>query len=219
MKTRLLKYPALLLFVLLLATGACSDDDDSSPPIQTPDVTEDTSEPTPLPGRQPRRMSIEQLQRSIPIVTGGLEWVEDFGEGELNMLTILAPTLGAPDYLLVTEENLEPSLIIAKFIQDASHRICTKWVERDKARPASERTLVIHDDWYSVDEETVKTNIRALLFRFFAKAVDAQDDLAVQDLYELFGAAALNAPLANKADDGWLAVCLALMSDPEFILY
>ncbi len=215
------------VFVVLLVclSVACSDenvDSPGDPDVSThADTEQDTKVPTPavLPARQVRRMSIDQLKQSIPIVTSGLEWIEDFGEGPMDMLSILAATLGAPDYLLVTQENLEPSLIIAKFMQDASHRICPKWIARDKSLPVSERSLVIHEDWNSLDETLVKANIRALLFRFFARVVASDDDASIVDLYELFDAAVSNSPIVNKAEDGWLALCLALMTEPDFVLY
>jgi hypothetical protein len=84
-------------------------------------------------------MTIEQLARSIPVITGGIAWVEDFGQGPVDILAILSGTLGAPDYRLVVSENLEPSLVIAKFMQDASQRICAQWVTRGpraRSRPA-----------------------------------------------------------------------------------
>jgi hypothetical protein len=164
-------------------------------------------------------MSIEQIARSIPIVTNGIAWTEDFGGGPVDMLAVLAPTLGAPDYLLVTEENLEPSLIIAKFMQDASHRICTRWVERDKSLPSAERTLIAHPVWGSLVESDVKTSLRALKLRFLSNYSAPGNDTGIADLYGLFVAASAAAPKAYRADDGWLAVCLALMTDPEFVLY
>jgi hypothetical protein len=170
--------------------------------------------------RAPGRMTIEQLARSIPVVTGGLRWMEDFGTGPVDMLEVLAPTLGAPDYLLVTEENLEPTIIVAKFMQDASHRICTRWIEADRMATPAERTFVRHDDWDSLADADVNHTLRMLQLRFFAKHVPADQDAPIADLRELFqNASSTAATPANKARDGWLAVCIALMTDPEFILY
>lgn len=189
-------------------------------PDEVPTETEEEPEEEVIPGRAVHRMSVEQLARSIPIITGGIEWTEDFGEGEQDMLEVLSGTLGAPDYILVTQENLEPSLIIAKFMQDASLRVCAKWLAEDRDLPQDERTLVVHEDWESLDEEDVKQSLRALQLRFFARYVpeDSQDD-TIDDLYELFDAASSAAPASKEADDGWLAVCLAHMTDPAMVLY
>lgn len=173
-----------------------------------------------LTARSPGRMTIEQLARSIPIVTGGLRWTEDFGQGPTDMLEVLAPTLGVPDYFLVVEENLEPSLIIAKFMQDASRRICTRWVERDRDLPVADRTLVRHDDWESLEEADVRLTLRALQMRFFGHQVaEGTEDERQEALVELFTNASSTAPEGEAAYDGWLSVCIALMSDPEFVIY
>ncbi len=209
----------------------CAAAEEPPPVMETtppdPVVTEKTDEPEPEPevepeetGRRVTRMTIEQLARSIPVVTGGIEWIEDFGQGPINMLEVLAPTLGAPDYALVTDENMEPSLIIAKFMQDAAARICVKWVAQDVNMPPADRTLVGHADWASLDEALVKANLRRLQLRFFTRHVDPTDDEPISDLYDLFLAASTSAPAAEAAaNDGWLAVCMALMTDPEFVIY
>ncbi|MCB9727807.1 MAG: hypothetical protein H6746_04875 [Deltaproteobacteria bacterium] len=171
------------------------------------------------PGRAVHRMTVEQLARSIPVVTGGIAWTEDFGGGPLDILGFLAPTLGAPDYTLVVSENLEPSLLIAKFMQDASQRICAKWVTRDRERPPGERTLIVHDDWDSTAEADVKQSLRALELRFFSRRIAPGDDAPIADLYQLFTEAAAAAPPGKGPDDGWLGVCIAMMTDPAFVLY
>jgi hypothetical protein len=162
-------------------------------------------------------MTIEQLARSIPIVTGGLRWTEDFGNGSVDMLQVLAPTLGQPDYIRITSENLEPTLIIAKFVQDAAYRICGRWVDRDRNAPLAERSLVRHEDWSSLAEADVKANLRMLHLRFYARTIGADTELT--DLYDLFVNASTTAPQGRGAEDGWTAVCIAMMTDPEFILY
>lgn len=169
------------------------------------------------------RMQIEQIRRSIEVVTGGLTWTEDFGNGPARMLDVLGPTMGEPDYLLVTEENLEPSLIVAKFMQDASHRVCTRWVAAEAEKPAAERTLVRHGGAFdSRDAADVTPALRALQLRFFARFVPddgSQDATAIGPLKELFDTAANTSVPGREARDGWLAVCIALMTDPEFVVY
>ncbi|MFT5431678.1 MAG: hypothetical protein ACI9OJ_002375 [Myxococcota bacterium] len=170
-------------------------------------------------GRVPTRMTIDQLARSIPIITGGIRWVEDFGDGPLDLLQLLAPTLGAPDYTLVTEENQEPSLIIAKFMADAAARICTRWVDQDKAAAMVDRTLVTHEDWASTDRALVQSNLRRLILRMHGRYVTPDDYAGIADQYTLFEAASGAAPAGFEAHDGWLAVCLGLMTDPEILVY
>ena len=192
--------------------------------------------PLPPPARAPRRLTVEQLTRAIPVLTGGVRWVEDFGQGPVDMLTFLAPTLGAPDYRGVTEELLEPTLLISKFVQDGAQRVCEAWVARDAAAPAAERSLVRHDDaaraWGDLDPVAVRANISRLLLRFFAYEARLElpgGDPRVEALYALFDAVAQTAPAEaapaggagarGPARDAWLATCLALMTDPELLMY
>lgn len=222
--------PALLALALV-ATG-CDDDPDPGQTIVDMGGGGGAGgeggqgggmEPEPEPearlDRAAGRMSIEQLARSIPVITDGLRWTEDFGAGEVDMLEVLSGTLGAPDYLRITEENLEPTLIIAKFLQDASQRICLRWVDRDRALPAADRSLVTHEDWASTDEAPVRENLRRLQLRFYARHIADPADPGLDPLYRLFLDASSTAPADRAARDGWLAVCIAMMTDPEFVLY
>ncbi len=217
----------IVRLALLLALFGCEeeaapitpggDPGSGGAPAVEPDLGAPPSEAAPL-TRAPGRMTIEQLARSIPIITDGIAWTEDFGAGPTDMLQVLAPTLGAPDYLRVTEENLEPTLIIAKFMQDASNRICVRWAQRDAE--AADRSLVVHDGpWDSLDEAHARAALRALQLRFYGRHVPPDDDAAIDDLYALFVNASSTAPAARAARDGWLAVCIAMMTDPEFVLY
>lgn len=188
---------------------------DAAPPPSLPPST-------PL-ARAAGRMTVETLARSIPVITGGLRWTEDFGGGvETDVLEALAPTLGAPDYLRVTEENLEPSLILAKFLNDAAQRLCVRWVERDEAAAAADRTLVVHPgDWAARDPAAVGAALRALQLRFFGRRVPegAAGDAALEPLRALFQDASSTAAPGREARDGWLAVCIAHMTDPELVIY
>jgi hypothetical protein len=214
--------------VVALAFG-CADSEPTEMPSDTaqPDTAAPDSKPDttiqPIEeertGRVPTRMTIDQLARSIPIITGGIRWVEDFGDGPLDLLQLLAPTLGAPDYSLVTEENQEPSLIIAKFMADAAARICSRWVDQDQAAAMANRTLVTHEDWETTDPTLVQTNLRRLILRMHGRYVAPDDDAGIADQYQLFEAASGSAPTGLEAHDGWLAICLGLMTDPEILVY
>ena len=226
------------LALLVVSATGCSDEPARGPQVSLPpgDVgagqpqdsgpPEDAASPDAVPvaplapgGRRVRRMTVSQLVASVPVITGGLRWTENFGQGDLDMLEVLAPTLGVPDYLLVTEENLEASMIIAKFLQDMAHRLCLAWVAQDRAAAPSERTLVQHADWDSVDAAAVRANLRQLQLRFFSRFVPEHDDGSVEALYGLFAAASAGAPAGAEARDGWLAVCIAMMTDPEMVIY
>jgi len=176
-----------------------------------------------LPIRHLRRVSVDQLARIIPTVTGGLRWVEDFGAGPVDILELLAPTLGAPDYRGVTVESLEPNLLMSKFLSDGAQRVCLAWVQRDRSAEPAGRTLVRHaapeTEWGSLDAQQMRANLARLLLRFFAYTAEpAEGNPRVEALASLFESVVAVSP-DDPAGDGWLAVCLALMTDPEFTLY
>jgi hypothetical protein len=218
---------SLLVLALILSVVACGEDApapalvevDSDAGATTLDADQ-IFEPDPIPSaRTVRRQTVEQIARSIPVVTGGLSWVEDYGQGPMDMLTFLSGSLGAPDYMLVTHESLEPSMILAKFMTDASHRICSDWIKRDENLPAGERTLITHEDWDSLDEADVRQSLAALNLRFFSVYTPPDDGAATDALYAVFEHASTSAPQIKAADDGWFAVCIAMMTDPRFVLY
>lgn len=179
--------------------------------------------PSTLEVRALRRISVEQLSRIIPVLTGGIRWEEDFGAGPVDMLTLLAPTLGAPDYRNVTQETLDPNVLMSKFINDGAQRICLKWVDRDRRSIPSDRTLVkptsSNEAWDLVESGHINSNLARLLLRFFAITVDAEGQnprlLALRELFDTARATSVQDPMG----DAWFAVCLALMTDPEFSIY
>ncbi len=208
--------------------NAHSGDDASSAPNMAVDTSAGlpaqsdgsaTSTAAPTPARRVRRMTVDQWRRSLQVVTGGIGWTEDFGDGPVDMFEILGPSLGAPDYLLVTEENLEPSILIAKIEHDAALRVCAQWIEADRQRAPADRTFFHHADPASVDPNDVDATLRALLLRVLGLYVPGGDDARLVRYRALFEAASTGAPIGMEAFAGWYAVCVAMLSDPQFLLY
>ena len=97
-----------------------------------------------------------------------------------------------------------------------------RWVERDRAAAAADRTLVVHAaDWESRDDAAVRAALRALQLRFFGRRLgaDAAGDAVLEPLRALFQDASSTAAPGREARDGWLAVCIAHMTDPELVIY
>ena len=116
-----MKYFWLAIFVV-----ACTTEPESVPSVQQPAATEvlpalPPGHPEPSLGvrsRGPRRMSVEQIERSLDQI--GL-----LPEGTVKIPDDLAVTLGRPDYQKVTEESLQPSPLFMKFMMDLGAIICT----------------------------------------------------------------------------------------------
>jgi hypothetical protein len=188
---------------------------------QTPPEVATTS------GRAPRRVSIEQLRASFPVVFGNdlggapITWTNEYGE---NGFSAYAGTLGEPDYADTTDENLDPSPLYVKFMDDAARNACGKALEADYGRtdPAS-RVIIRHaglNDLVTTSAQAkaaIEKNLRYLRLRFHGIKVAATEDQPIATLRDLFTQSAQ--ANAGSAKEGWRAVCVALTVAPEFHLY
>jgi len=97
-----------------------------------------------------------------------------------------------------------------------------RWVERDRAAAPADRSLVAHSgEWTSTAAPEVRAALRALQLRFFGRRVPEgpAGDVTLEPLEALFRDASSTAAPAQAAHDGWLAVCIAHMTDPELVIY
>ncbi len=215
MKARLLTGGALLLSMLgcdtALSTGEAQPDAgivETAPtgpglPIDHPPLEE------PPASSRMRRVSLFQLKNSIATVLGNDEngkpitWIVSNKEG----FTTYGPTLGEADYITLTEDDLEPSALYLKFVTDAARDACNRALDADAKRTeSSDRVLLRYAD--SVDE-----NLRYLKLRFHGIKVQPSDLASIAPLRRLFDA------VGDPVRQGWHAVCVALLTDPEFHLY
>lgn len=150
--------------------------------------------------RGPRRMSVDQIERSI-------EKIGELPAGSVVLDRSLALALGRPDYLQVTEESLEPSPLFMKFMMDLSGYICTALSDYDPMRPKEQRILGRFDD--------LEENIRFMLFRFTGLEGPMADNY-VERLKVVHAAGAAG---ARGVPGGSEAVCMALFTSPEFLIY
>jgi hypothetical protein len=153
-----------------------------------------------LRSRGPRRMSVEQLERSI-------ERIGELAVGTVVLQDSLALALGRPDYLRVTEESLEPSPLFMKFMMDLAGVACTNLSDADPMRPAEQRVLTRFAD--------KQENLRYLLLRFTGLEGAAAEPYLTR-LNAVYDAGSRG---ARGANGGWEAVCIALFTSPEFLLY
>jgi hypothetical protein len=150
--------------------------------------------------RGPRRLSVDQLERSI-------EKVANVPVGTVKLPDSLAIALGRPDYLRVTDESLDPSPLFMKFMMDLSGYVCGPIYDGDAMRPQNQRALNRFSDRTQ--------NIRFLLLRYTGLEGSAADPY-VPRLMAAYDAGASGA-LGDKG--GWEAVCTSLFTSPEFLLY
>jgi hypothetical protein len=177
-----------------------------------------------------RRISVEQLRRSLPVVLGNdaqgapITWKV----GSKNGLDDNADTLGEADYVNTTEDNLEPAPLYLKFIDDAARDVCTRALAADATRtdPAL-RVILRHVDKTDTVQSAatqVDQNLRYLKLRFHGVKIADTDTTSLAPLRTLFDqavtkAAAGEMPTASQVSSGWHLVCVALLTAPEFHIY
>jgi hypothetical protein len=170
-----------------------------------------------------RRLSTRQLMKSMETVLGGSIWMV----GGTNGFDARSRTLGEPDYIAVVDENLEPSALFLKFMDDAAKDGCTRAVTADQGRAANQRVLyktVSLTDTVASNRAAVDQNLAYLKLRFHGIKVPAGDEATLAPLRTLFddavkGAAGTATPTAAHVREGWRAVCVALLMAPEYHLY
>lgn len=173
---------------------------------------------TPLTGRPLRRMDLDQLASSIEVATGGLRWTEVRDGVEVDLFTEVAATLGKPDFINITEEDLTPSLMFQKFLDDAAVDVCTRLVDRDAALPAADRVFmqaVERGDTMATNGDGVRASLSAALLRFHGRGVPA-DDPRLEPWTWLFDT---SLQASGDTDRAWRTVCVGLLTHPDFYSY
>ena len=177
-------------------------------------------DPTPAASaRKLRRMSVKQLRRAIATVTDGGAWRDSRGRDQLG---ILEQTLGVPNYIDTTSEDLEASLVFQKFLGDGTRAVCDETVRNDLEMDAEDRVFLRHVepgwDWESATPEqraAIDQNLAYLKLRITGHGPDSTDDPLERERW-LFRSVTHGTGDPAK---GWRAVCVGLMSSPEFYLY
>lgn len=181
------------------------------------------SAPTGPASADAQRLTVRQLAQSLPVVLGGNTWMV----GSNNGFNARSATLGEPDYIGVVDENLEASTLYQKFMGDMARDGCTRTANADAALAANARVLmrfVALTDTATSNAAAVDTNLRYLKLRFHGVKVAATDTSSISGLRTVFteavrGAAGTATPTAAHVKEGWRAVCVALLTAPEYHLY
>lgn len=176
------------------------------------------------PHRARRRMDIDQLSRAIVQATGGIGWTRTSGGQEIDRFEEFAATLGRPDYVEVTQEDLTPSALFQKFLSDAARDVCDKLLERElNPDTVVERVFFTHlqvesDGSLSGDDADITANLAALRLRFHGVAA-APDDPESAELAQLRWLYDSAMHVAGDAAVAWRTVCVGLITHPDFYSY
>ncbi len=175
------------------------------------DRGEATITPTPAEaeGRFARRMSVDQLRRSIPVLFDGITWTVNSRNGAQSGFDALSRTLGEADYIQATSHNEEPSPLFAKFMEDMAADVCNQAVRADlEAAPGDPRLIIM-------DDADVDGTLRFLRLKLHGLYVPSDSTDGIDDLRALYDdvASTQEPPVA------WFAVCIAMLTAPEFMAY
>jgi hypothetical protein len=170
-----------------------------------------------------QRLTVRQLAQSLPVVLGGNTWMVGSTQG----FNARSETLGEADYIGVVDENLEASTLYQKFMADAARDGCTRAANADAALATDARVLMRFvglTDTVATDAAAVDRNLRYLKLRFHGVKVQPTDSATLAGLRTVFtaavrGAAGTGTPTQTHVKEGWRAVCVALLTAPEYHLY
>jgi hypothetical protein len=161
-------------------------------------------------GKVARRMSVAQLEASIPALFGGITWVNGNRANPQVMFNVLSRTLGEPDYIGVTQENRDPSPLFEKFMDDMAGQVCAAAVQRDgqQTDPAQKTVTPYAND--------VDRNLRWLRLKLHSIYVPDGSMEGLGELKQLYTDLMADTSNANQA---WTGVCIAMLTAPEFMAY
>ena len=196
------------------------DPDEQSVSLLEPPVIETLNRPR-------RRMNLDQLNLAIREVTGGQYWTEVVNNQERDLFVTLSDTLGKPDYIQSTTEDLTPSALFLKFLDDAARQVCDKRISLDlqamddpRAEPAPDSVKLWGglslDASMRGDSEAIEAQIRALVLRFHSHQLPEGDSARLAYWRWLFETASL---VDGQPLSGWRALCVALINHPDFYSY
>ncbi len=161
-------------------------------------------------GRQPRRLSVDQLRRSIPLLFGGITWTAEVQGRQVNVFDGLSRTLGEADYIQVTESNGEPNPLFAKFMDDMAGQVCSRAVARDDQTAQASARLVAREPG---DPDAT---LRFLRLKLHGVHVPEGSTEGIEELRVLHDDILED---TNDANQAWVGVCVAMLTAPEFMAY
>ena len=134
----------------------------------------------------------------------------------------VAPVLGDPNYVSRVEEPRDVSPLYLKFADDMSRDVCRTMILNEYSPEPTESPVLTRfvDKDDLGDDEAIDENLRYLSLHFLGEHISAGDAAALAPLRGLFAAAIdFEAPVHQRAQEGWYATCVAMMASPSFHLY
>lgn len=168
--------------------------------------------------RPRRRMDVDQLKHSFYRVTEGVGWTRVSGNNVIDKFDDFAATLGKPDYVQSTLEDLAPGALFQKFLGDAAREVCASLLQRELSTDVADRVF-----WTEVsptatpadDHDGIVDNLVALKLRFHGQTIGPDDPALAQALW-LFES---SYHIAKDPKVAWNTVCVGLFTHPDFYTF
>jgi hypothetical protein len=224
----------LVLTAALLALAAgCTRSEEKAPardgqlePVPSPHQPGDFA-PLPDPeaqagsvGRAPRRLNVSQLDAAI-FHAVGRRWITPDGRDGIDAR---ASSLGRADYAFVVNENTEPNLVFAKFLEDGARLVCSLQAKDEvllsdpEARVLSRTLPGRWDDLRKLTDTQVREFLVYNSTRFWGAPLTGDE---LTKWVGLFTQAATRVEAMNpkRRDQALAVVCIAMLTDSRFITY
>lgn len=193
-----------LTFTVALLTGC--DDQVALPTAPSPTPAVEVANE--LPARERRRLDLDQLDAALVRTTGTIWQVDG-----VPQLVAMSTTLGKPDYADRTTEDLAVSPIFTKILDEAARSVCGELMAAERTRVEGARLFFTHIPPDTDDRgDPLDRQLARLVLRFHGRTVDASTAAMWRTLYT--NVASVHGPAV-----AWDAVCIALITHPDFYTY
>ena len=158
------------------------------------------------------RLTADQFFRSLEVTTGQ-SW---------SRADEFESTLGKPDFEEVVQGSTDISVSFVKIAGDAAREVCQRAVDADLEMANTEdRVILRHLQTLDPMDDSVGHNLRYLVLRFHGVHITDDLDSRLEPWMSLVRTDLPSDPeeRESQAGDRWKAVCVGLISHPDFLTY
>ena len=160
------------------------------------------------------RMNLDQLQTSLKQLMGGMEW----GQSYQKIWPQRASMLGVPDYMISLSEESNTNMLFNKTLGDAARDLCPAFLDQEAQKAPEERLFLLDvepTDTYDNNPDGVASNVQRMILLYHGQYLDQETPQFEPWLNFITNAMSV----AEDPLDAWSALCVALISHPEFQSY